>query len=410
VTQPGQSEAALPPVNHVAVAALGLITISAYGSWYYAFGVLLDPVRSSTGWAESTLAASFSVGQIIVGVAAVAGGRLLDRSGHGVVFGMAGVFGPLAMLLASYAQSVGVFFVGSALALGVLGSLAFYHVTMTAAVRSNPQNSTKAIATLTIWGAFASAIYLPVTAWLIDAYGWRTAVRVLAVIAAIVHLGGLLAVPALPRETNEAPASPRQIVRWVVGRPLTRLFTAAIAFGGIAMATMLVYQVPVMTTAGLSATVAATMAGARGLCQLLGRLPLTPLVNSLGADRALQVAFAAMAVGGALLAIAGNVPIAIAFAAIAGFGIGAFSPLQGMKAEELFDRDNLGATMGFYAMVMLLAGSLGPFGAGVLSEQTGDRRWVAVVVVVSSLAAAVCVWGMRRVTPQLDQHSAATQS
>jgi len=130
----------------------------------------------------------------------------------------------------------------------------------------------------------------------------------------------------------------------------------------------------------------------------------------LGADRALQVAFASMAAGGGLLAIAGNVPVAIAFAVIAGFGIGAFSPLQGMKAEELFDRDNLGATMGFYAMVMLLAGAMGPFAAGLLSEQTGDRRWVATVVVSSSLAAAACVWGMRRVSAQFDQRASTAQS
>lgn len=384
------------PINHVAVGALGVITISAYGSWYYAFGVLLDPVRESTGWSESMLAASFSAGQIIIGLTAVIGGRLLDRAGHHVVFALAGTLGPLAMLLASVAQSVAVFFVGSALSLGVLGSLGFYHVTMTAAVRTNPSNPTRAIATLTIWGAFASAIYLPATAWLIDAHGWRVAVRILAGIAAVVHLTGMVLIPRVPRSIAEAPASPRQILSWVIGRRLTQLFTGAVAFGGIAMATMLVYQVPVMTTAGLSAGAAATMAGARGLCQLLGRLPLTPLVNALGADRALEVAFAAMALGGGLLAIAGTIPVAIGFAAVAGFGIGAFSPLQGMKAEQLFDRDNLGATMGFYATVLLLAGSLGPVGAGVLSELSGDRRWVAVVVVASSLLALACVTGMRR--------------
>jgi MFS family permease len=79
--------------------------------------------------------------------------------------------------------------------------------------------------------------------------------------------------------------------------------------------------------------------------------------------------------------VAGSVPIAIAFAITAGFGIGAFSPLQGMKAEQLFDRAQLGATMGVYGAVLLLAGSIGPVAAGVIAERSGERRWATAIVV-----------------------------
>lgn len=105
-----------------------------------------------------------------------------------------------------------------------------------------------------------------------------------------------------------------------------------------------------------------------------------------------------MTVGGALLVVAGSIPIAVAFAIIAGFGIGAFSPLQGMKAEELFDRDQLGATMGAYGAVLLLAGSAGPLMAGVIAEQTGERRWVTVIVVAAALGALLATVALRRLT------------
>ena len=58
---------------------------------------------------------------------------------------------------------------------------------------------------------------------------------------------------------------------------------------------------------------------------------------------------------GVLLLFSGTLGVALAFAVVAGFGIGAFSPLQGMRSETLFDRGDLGATMGFYGAVMLLA-------------------------------------------------------
>lgn len=100
-----------------------------------------------------------------------------------------------------------------------------------------------------------------------------------------------------------------------------------------------------------------------------------------------MVAFGAMTVGGALLAVAGTLPIAILFAIVAGFGIGAFSPLQGMKGEQLFPREQLGATMGVYGAVLLLVGSPGPILGGVILERTGDARWVTLIVVAAAAIA-----------------------
>ncbi len=96
----------------------------------------------------------------------------------------------------------------------------------------------------------------------------------------------------------------------------------------------------------------------------------------------------AMGIGGALLAFSGTLPVAVVFALVAGFGMGAFSPLQGIMSEELFDRRTLGAMMGFYGSVLLLAGSVGPVLAGVLAETTGDRRWAPAVVVAATIVAA----------------------
>lgn len=379
-------------INHATIGMLGLVTICAYGSWYYAFGVLIDPIRTDTGWSETSLAASFSAGTVLIGCTSLAGGRLLDQRGHRVVLALGGSLGSLGLLVASFATNITVFFFGAALGLGAFGSLGFYHITMTAAVRLHPGHTKSAIATLTIWGAFASAIFLPLTAWLVEAVEWRVTVRILAISSGIVL--GLTAVtlPSPPvRARTASNVSLGHVVRVAVSRPGPLSFTVAVAFGGIAMSTMLVYQVPIMTTAGLSASAAASVAGLRGFAQLGGRLPLSPIVARLGSDRALVLAFSAMALGGALLTISGRLSTAMLFAIVAGFGIGAFSPLQGMKAEELFEPDTLGATMGFYGSVLLLAGSIGPISAGILSEQTGDRRWVGTIIVGSALAAAMAM-------------------
>ena len=382
-------------VDHRSVGLLGILTICAYGCWYYAFGVLLDPILDDTDWRESTLAASFSAGTVLIGVASLAGGRMLDRVGHRAVFLLGGVLTLGGMLVASWATSSAVFFVGAALGLGASGTLGFYHVTMPTAVRLNESGGPRAITVLTIWGAFASAIFLPLTAWLIDAFGWRSTIRILGVIAAAAFTASAVLLPSVPpRDATVAPRPLRAVVAETFSRPDTRWFTAAIAFGGIAMSTMLVYQVPTMRSLGLAAGTASTIAGLRGFCQLLGRLPLTPIVSRLGLDRALIVAFAAVTLAGGLLAVSSTIATGVVFAIVAGFGIGAFSPLQGMKSESLFDRDNLGATMGWYGAVMLLAGSIGPFVAGFIVDQTGERRWAAAIVSLAGAAALLSLLRM----------------
>ena len=71
-------------VPHWRIAVLGLITISVYGSWYYAFGVLLDPINADTGWSEPTLTGAFGIPILVAGVASLFGGWVLDRFGSPV--------------------------------------------------------------------------------------------------------------------------------------------------------------------------------------------------------------------------------------------------------------------------------------------------------------------------------------
>lgn len=353
---------------------LGLITIAAYGSWYYSFGVLLDPIIADTGWSETTLTSAFSVSAIVSGVGAVGGGWLLDRLGSRFVFTMAALTSLLAFAVASTTESALVFTIGAAIGGGALGSLGFYHVTQTAAVRISPGDTTKAIAVLTIWGAFASAIYLPLAAWLVQATDWRTTLRLLTGSAVVV-----LAVGALAIHTRTAEM-PRGAYVWrdlVAGLRTTaaRRFVVAQGLIGIAVAVLLVYQVPAMTAAGLSLSAASFWAGFRGFSQLGGRLPLMPIVRRLGPARSLQVAYAAIAAGLALLPFAGTHWLAAVFAVVAGFGIGASSPLVGMYSRDVFGEKSLGTAMGSMSMVFLVVGALGPAIAGWVATETGSRAW-----------------------------------
>ena len=49
---------------------LGWLTIVAYGSWYYGFGVLIDAIRRDEGWSIAALGTVFGATILINGVGA----------------------------------------------------------------------------------------------------------------------------------------------------------------------------------------------------------------------------------------------------------------------------------------------------------------------------------------------------
>lgn len=367
---------------------LGLVTIAAYGCWHYSFGVLLDPIIDDTGWSEPFLTLAFGASVFVGGIGSIFGGWLLDRAGSRVVFGSAAVAVLGTFLAAAATSSPMAFAVLTAVGGGAVAALGFYHVTQTVAVRLSPHDSTRAIAILTVWGAFSSAVYLPASAWLVEEFGWRAALVVLG-LSAVVTL--VAAAVVMDTRTAEMPAS-RHILAGLSSALRTtaaRSFLLSQGVIGVAMGVILAYQVPAMTAAGLPLAAASFWAGFRGFSQLLGRLPLMPMVRRLGVVPSMRLAYASISVGAVVLAFAGTPWVAAVYAVVAGFGIGAISPLIGIHSRDVFGVEGLGTAMGAVSLVFQMAGAVGPPLAGWLAVQTGSRGIAVVGAGVLSAVAAV---------------------
>ncbi len=368
------------------VSLLGVVTIAAYGSWYYAFGVLLDPIVADTGWSESWVVVAFGVSGVTGSIAAPFGGRAIDRFSPRVLFALTGLVTTAAFWIASSTGSLLAFASASSLGGAVLAGFGFYHITQTVAIRRAPLNIPRAVGVVTLYGAFASTIYLPLSAWLVTTYDWRIALRVLASIT------GAVLVFAAAFSSAQTPRGERSDrVRWhaMLDTVPKRRYAAASAAIGIATGVILVYQVPLMTDAGLSLTTAAWLAGLRGATQFLGRLPVTQLVRWLGTSRALQLAFGAIGLGAGLLGVTVNPLVGLAYVVLAGFGIGATSPLQGIYGTELFESRKLGQGMGVITMIFGLSASISPAVVSVLNEVAASRWWGVVIAVAASFVAAL---------------------
>ena len=334
--------------RRLSVTGLGLVTIAAYGVAYYSYGVLIDPIRTQTGWSSPGLGAVFSGVLVIGGAGGLIGGRLVDRFGTRPVFLFAGTVGAGAVALASYQHDLLAFALPYAAGCGVIAALGFYHVTQPAAIRDAPGASERAVVWLTVLGAFASPIFDPLTAALVDGIGWRDTIRVLAGIAAIVFLGAGVAGRGARGEST------------VGGRSDDRGRRAAERVGiawlsalgaGVADQRRGRRRHPRLSGAGDDRRRSADRGGrhhrrARGFAQLGGRVPLSPLLRRLGARQTIVVSFLAGGVGTIFLLARGHVAPAIAYSILAGASIGAMYTLQGIYTNELVGPDNLSLLMG----------------------------------------------------------------
>ena len=315
-------------------------------------------------------------------------GRVLDRRGPRPVFLVAGIAGAGAMLLASVQGALLPFALAYAGGCGLVGAFGFYHITQAVAARTAPTAPARAIIWLTLFGAFSSPVYLPLTAWLTGSAGWRPTIRVEA---GTVGVAFLLAAVMIKNPGSSQPrraaGRPAGVLRAAWRSPPVRAWLAATLVGGAAVNALIVYQVPLTTGAGLPLGVAAAAAGFRGLAQLAGRLPLTILTSKLGARTTLALAYTLAAAVTLLLFIGGALAPVLVLSLLAGAAIGAVYTLQGVYAYKLIDPRHLGTLLGIQQAVFAAGGALGPVSAGALLGVT-DSYTPAVTIISAGFAAA----------------------
>lgn len=390
------------------ISVLGLLTIIGYGACYYAYGVLMGPIRTDTGWPDAALGAIFSAALVISGAGGIVAGRVLDRCGPRPGFLVAGTAGAGAMLAASVQGALLPFAVAYAGGCGLVGALGFYHITQAVAARTAPAAPARAIIWVTLFGALSSPVYLPLTAWLTGSAGWRAAIRIEAgtVAVAFVLAAVLIKNPGVSQPGPPA-GRPAGGLRAAWRRPPVRAWLAATVMGGAAVNALIVYQIPVTTGAGLPLGIAAAVAGFRGLAQLAGRLPLTALTGKLGARTTLACAYILAAAVTLLLFAGGALAPVLVLSLLAGAAIGAVYTLQGVYAYQLTEPGRLGTLLGIAQAVFTAGGALGPLTAGALLGATGSYT-PAITITSAGFAASACLLLLGRAVGPAEANNPST--
>ncbi len=181
------------------VGALSITETVSWGVLYYAFAAFLLPMQRELGYSAPQLTGAYSLSLGVAAVTGLAVGRFLDRHSPRAMMTLGSLAG--AALVVAWSQVDGlVAFYALWAGIGVAMALVLYEPAFIVLAKhfSEPGERRRAMTALTLVAALASFIFLPVSQALIDAYGWRDALLVLAAVLAVVTipLHGLVLRPA----------------------------------------------------------------------------------------------------------------------------------------------------------------------------------------------------------------------
>ena len=138
-----------------------------------------------------------------------------------------------------------------------------------------------ALLAVTVVARFASTIFLPLSGWLNDAYGWRAAVLVLAIVHEVltVLLHALVRAAPIRRPASGPSAGGaterRTLVSSALHDPVFWLLGAAFVAQATSVTVLAVLLVSVLHSLGHTAGFAASVAGLLAVLSVTGRLATT---------------------------------------------------------------------------------------------------------------------------------------
>lgn len=387
------------------IAAIGIIQILAWGSSYYLLAVLAGPIARDTGWSYPLVIAGVSLGLLVAGAVSIRVGRTIEEFGGRRV--LAGSALLLAAGLAVMAMAPGIpIYLAAWVLLGAGMGAGLYDAAFSTLGRLYGAQARSAITQLTLWGGFASTVCWPLSAWLVEAVGWRGACLAYAGLHLAVTLP--LALFAIPREVRRelVPAKPESAVLRVEA-PANRalmvwLLAAILTAAGVIAAVWSVHLITILQAGGVGLADAVALGALVGPAQVGARVVEMALGGRHHPIWTLAIAAVLIAMGLALL-WAGGGPLAIALIAY-GAGNGIWSIARGTLPLTLFGANGYAVLIGRLAMPSLLAQALAPWVGAVLLAQLGAHAAIGLLAGLAAvnLAGVAClillVHGGRRST------------
>lgn len=416
--------AILKPSSRYVVLGLLALTLSiVYGIWY-CYSVIMVALLREFGWSRSVLAGAFSLFTLMHGFTNPVVGALCARVSPPRIVAVGGVVLASSLWLDSLVAQPWHLYLSFGVGTAVGVATSGWVPALIQAQRRFPDRLGLAIGIVSAGVGLGILVVVPLCQLLIDAYGWRTAFRVLAIacLVWIVPVGIYLArdadaapLPATlgagaragsaagtggPSEVvvRRAPAPAMTLAEAARTAPFWLVIAASI-FGNICAQTMHVHQVVYLVDHGLAAIVAATVVSVVGGASIIAKI--------LGGWASDHVDREFVYIGGALFMVVALLALmavgasptrwgAFGYAVLLGIGYSVTASVMPAIASDRFSGPHFGTIVGMALMASAVGSALGPWLAGYLFDITGSYMVPFVIALGCGLTAAMLGYRLRQ--------------
>jgi predicted MFS family arabinose efflux permease len=352
----------------IAVVALGVTQITAWGTSYYCLGVLAGPIARDMGWSRGFAFLGFTVALLAMGLVSSAVGRAIDRHGGRAMMSLGTVLVSLGLLALAHVRSEAAYLAVWAF-LGVGMRLCLYDAAFAALVQIAPSRGRRAISYLTLFGAFASSVFWVVGHALNEQVGWRQTL----ILFALINLAVCLPLHWFGLARRERPGGQDPATAPSAGSPdgaplegrersvAVVLFALIMSLNGYVFGVISVQLVPLLESAGLATALAVWVASLKGVAQFGGRVVEIAFARNLRSITVGRIAVGILPPSLLLLLLGTeSLPLVLAFTLLMGASQGVITIVRGAVPLALFGAKGYGAVLGAIATPVLVVNAAGP--------------------------------------------------
>lgn len=352
----------------------------------YSFGAFFESMSEDFGSERGATAVIFGLTTFAFFWISLVTGRLLDRFGPRLVLGIGAAAMFVGLLLTSRVDSLGAGYVTYGGGVGIAAACGY--VPMVAMVGGWFVHHRAVAVGLAVAGIGVGTMVLsPLSAALIDRYGWRDTYVIFAIGGTAVLL---LCLPLAARPPGDGSPQPSRFADALHSPVFRRIHVSAFALG-LALFVPFVFVGQYAKDRGIGSVQAAVLVGVLGGASVLSRVGFGSLVRRFGSFRLYRTCFVIHGVSFLVWLVSGNsYVLLLLFVLVLGVGYGGFVALGPIVISDRMGVAGLGSILGLLYTAPGLGALIGAPTAGWIIDRTDTYRWA----IIACLAACVVSVGL----------------
>jgi predicted MFS family arabinose efflux permease len=379
------------------ITGLGIGQIASWGTLYYSFPLIATSMQADLGWDKTAIYGAATLGALLSALVAIPIGQAIDRGQGRWVMAGASVLAALLLALWAFVDTLWLFYVAAA-GVGALQAATLYEPAFAVvARRAGPAGARGGITALTLWGGFASTVFVPIVQLLLDAYGWRGALAGMALVnlllCATLYLAVIDPVRDAPRPKPAVATKPASHLRAALRNPVFWWLAISFTAYTASFSALLLHFYPMLLERGFGEYAVVVAMTLIGPAQVAGRLVVMAFGKEISARRIGSLVVLGFPIAMAIFAWAPAEFIIVAGAALLyGAANGVMTIVRGIAIPEMVSTESYGAINGALVVPMTIARAVAPLGAAALWSATGNYNGTMLSVVLLSLVTALGFW------------------